>query len=76
MTTMTSAHVLMKILACSLILRLNQVWFKIYMLTDISIFFAFKIAMNDLRYWIPLEGVLSWVVTAVFRIVVKVVVDL
>ena len=76
MMFMTTGHVLMKILACSLMLRLNQLSFMIYMAGDMTVFFGFKISMNDLRYWVNLNKVLSIVATGIIRITVKVVTDL
>ena len=66
----------MKVLACSVMMRLNQSWFWLYSSFDCILLFLYKIARNDLRYWFNVEGLLSWVITVVFRIVVKFVVDL
>ena len=42
---------------------------------DMGFFLLFKIARGDLRYWLNLDGALSWVVTFVFRSVLKLMVD-
>lgn len=44
-------------------------------MADLGLFFIYKIARNDLRYWLNIEGLLSWVTTMVVRLVIKVVVD-
>ena len=76
MLFMTTVHVLMKILACSLMLRLNKLSFMLYMAGDLSVFLGFKTAMNDLRYWVHLNGVLSIAATGIFRVMVKIITDL
>ena len=43
MVMLTLSHVLMKILACALILRLSNQWFMLYFLSDMGIFFIYKI---------------------------------
>ena len=66
----------MKILACSLMMRLNQVWFMGYVGGDTSIYLLYKIVRGDLRYFLKLDGILSWIVSVFIRIIVKVVTDL
>ena len=44
-------------------------------MADLGLFFIYKIARNDLRYWLNIEGLLSWVTTMVVRLVIKLVVD-
>jgi len=75
MTIMTAAHVLMKVLACSLMLRLSQVWFWLYMSLDMGVYFLFKITRGDFRYWIDISGVLGWVATFFMRLLGKTITD-
>jgi len=75
MMLMTGAHVLMKVLACGLLLRINQNWFIIYMSGDMTIFFVFKMLRDDLRYWLLLDGSLSWIVTFLSRVLIKTITD-
>ena len=42
MALMTTAHVLLKVLACALMLRLSSVWFMIYLAGDMGLFFIIK----------------------------------
>ena len=65
----------MKVLACSLILRLSSVWFQFYVIGDLIMFFCYKILRGDFRYWLNLPGLLSWVASALIRAVIKVIVD-
>ena len=75
MALMTTAHVLTKVLACSLMLRLSNLWLWMYLLGDTSMFWLYKLVRGDLRYWLNLRGALSWIVTVIARIVVKTIVD-
>jgi hypothetical protein len=38
-------------------------------------FMLFKLARNDLRYWLNLQGALSWVVSVIMRFFTKLMVD-
>ena len=40
-----------------------------------SLFFLYKLARGDLRYWLNVQGALSWIATFVARISVKIIVD-
>ena len=51
MMLMTASHVLMKVIACALMLRVNKVWFFLYLLTDQCLWYGYKIARSDFRYW-------------------------
>jgi len=75
MVIMTASHVLMKVLACSLILRFSNVWFQFYVIGDLILFLCYKILRGDFRYWLNLPGLLSWIASVVFRTMVKTIVD-
>jgi len=75
MSWMTTAHVLMKVLACSLMLRLSAMWFWMYLGGDMAMFFFYKIVRSDLRYWLRLPGMFSWIATFLSRLVIKIIVD-
>ena len=75
MALMTTAHVLMKVLACSLMLRLSAMWFWMYLCGDMALYFLYKLLRGDLRYWLNLEGALSWLTTLVIRVMGKIIVD-
>jgi len=65
----------MKVIACALMLRVKQAWFMLYMGGDVGLFWCYKMLMGDLRHWIPLEGVWSWIATLFLRIIIQIVVD-
>ena len=75
MTLMTASHVLMKVLACSLLLRLSSMWLILYMGGDMAVYFLYKIVRGDLRYWISVSGWMSCLVSIFARVLVKVVTD-
>ena len=76
MCFMTISHVLMKILACSVLLRLSDIWFFLYMAGDMSLHLLFKLVRGDLRYWIRIDSMVGWVVSVLVRIGVKAITDL
>ena len=49
MVFMTAAHVLMKLIACSLILRVSKLWFWIYLSGDTGLYWIVKIMRGDFR---------------------------
>ena len=75
MIIITTIHVLMKVLACSLMLRLNKVWFWFYACGDMGLYFLLKIIRGDCRYWLNLRGGWSWPISIAERIVSKVICD-
>ena len=75
MNMMTTGHVLMKVLACSLMLRLSAIWFWIYLSVDTGLYLLYKLVRGDLRYWLTLRGAISWIATFITRIVSKIIVD-
>jgi len=75
MIAMSASRVLLKIIACSLILRLNSLWFIIYMAADQSMYFLYKLLKGDWRYGLRLPNALSWVCSSMIRVVMKTIVD-
>ena len=75
MMLMTSCHVLMKVIACSLLMGLDKLWFLLYILSDTCLYFGYKIARGDFRYVLRLEGALSWIVSFIMRSCQKTIVD-
>ena len=75
MISISTSHVLLKVIACSLMLRLNQTWFIIYMTGDQSLYFLYKLLRGDWRYGLLLPGLVSWVVSVFVRVMIKTIVD-
>ena len=76
MMMMSASHALLKVIACSLMLKINQAWFLLYMLGDMSLYLIYKIVRGELRYSLRLSGALSWVGSIAFRVIAKIVTDL
>ena len=75
MFIMSTFHVLMKAIACSLMILVSKSLFLIYILSDMGLFFGFKAVLGNLTYWLPLEGWASVLVSGISRFVVKSVTD-
>ena len=75
MVLMATCHVLMKVLACSLMLRVNKTWFTLYLSGDMVIYYLYKIARGDLRYWMDVPNALSWFIPVNIRGMVKTLTD-
>ena len=75
MIIMSGSHVLLKVIACSLLLRINQTWFIIYMTGDQGIYFLYKLLRGDSRYAFRLPNLLSWIASGICRVGIKTVVD-
>jgi len=75
MVSITASHVFMKVLACSLILKLSSIRFMIYNVDDMNLYFFFMMLRGDFRYWLRLEGLFTWFVSVLFQTMVKCIVD-
>ena len=75
MIMITTSHVILKVLAWSLMLSLNEVFLLLYICGDLFIYMCYKLSMRDLRYWFRLNGFLGWAISITERVVVKLVVD-
>ena len=71
MAMTTTFQVLMKLLACSLMLRWSILWFFLYAGGDMSLYFLYKIVRGDLRYWFSLPNAMSWITSFIVRMAVK-----
>ena len=40
-----------------------------------AVYFLYKIVRGDLRYWIPMNGLLAWITSIIFRLLNKTIVD-
>jgi len=76
MMMISTFHVLLKVIACSLMLNLSQVWLLLYMLGDMSLYLLYKTVRGEMRYALRLPGLFFWVASFIFRIVVKSISDL
>ena len=71
----TACHVWVRLLGIAVLAVVGPVITAAVLGADMFYFLAFKMARNDLRYWLNLEGVLAWVATIAIRIFTKLMVD-
>jgi hypothetical protein len=62
-------------ICAALLMLIGKRYMLWYFLGDMGIYLLQKIARGDFYYWLPLEGVLGFVVSVLMRLLVKVVVD-
>ena len=71
----TACHVGVRLIGIALLAVVSPMIAAAVLGGDVLFSMLFKLARNDLRYWLPLEGGLSWVVSLVIRIITKLMVD-
>ena len=65
----------MKVLACSLTLRISRACFSMYLAVDMSIYFCYKIARGEMLYWMNVKGIIGWIVSILLRFATKTITD-
>ena len=75
MFAFTSAHVALRLFGTAILALFSPFVTAAVLGGDVLLFLLFKFARNDLRYWLNVDGFLSWVITFLFRIVLKLMVD-
>ena len=75
MIFMSAINIFVKSLSVVLIGMLGAKWAITYIAADVGLFLAIKVARGDFYTWIPVEGWTSIVVSFIWRIGVKVIVD-
>ena len=71
----TACHVGVRLLGVALLAVLNPTITALVLGGDLLIYFLLKIARKDLRYWLRLDGWLSWVASLLLRFFTKLMVD-
>ena len=66
---------LVRSVSMALLAMVGGKWVLLYLVSDMGLYFMYKILRRDLWHWIALEGAASVVESAVERIMVKVLVD-
>ncbi|GMI51962.1 hypothetical protein TeGR_g223 [Tetraparma gracilis] len=66
---------LVRSMSMALLAMVGGQWVLVYLVSDMGLYFAYKILRRDLWHWIPLEGAASVVESVLERLVVKVLVD-
>ena len=71
----TTSHVAVRMLGIAALATVNPNLVVAVLGGDMFVFFVFKILRDDLRYWMKLDGLISWVLSFVMRAFAKVLVD-
>jgi hypothetical protein len=71
----TACHVALRLLGIALLAAVSPLITAAVLGGDMLFFFLFKLARNDLRYWVSLPGAMSWIVSVFVRLVTKMMVD-
>ena len=75
MFTFSVCHITMKILGVALLATVSAFYLFIFLLGDMVMYLLYKAWRQDLRYWLRLEGALSWLASFLFRFFIKILVD-
>jgi hypothetical protein len=66
---------LVRSVSMALLAMVGGQWLLVYLVSDMGLYFAYKILRRDLWHWVPLQGAASVVQSVLERLVVKVLVD-
>jgi hypothetical protein len=68
-------QLLLRSMSMALLAIVGAQWVLVYLVSDMGLYFMYKILRGDLWHWIPLEGAAGVVESVLERLLVKVVVD-
>ncbi len=71
----TACNVSVRLLGIAILAVISPVITGAIVGGDVVFFLAIKAARGDLRYWLNIDGILSWIVSFVIRIFAKLMVD-
>jgi hypothetical protein len=71
----TACHAAVRLLGISVLAAVSPIITAVVLGGDMLIFMLFKLARNDLRYWVKLPGAMSWVGSVFVRLFEKLMVD-
>ena len=75
MILFTACHVSIKMIGVAMLAVVNPLFVVVFLGGDLSVYLLIKAARGDLRYWMNLDGATSWIVSFLFRVIVKQLVD-
>jgi hypothetical protein len=73
--TFCTLHVIAKGVATALLFIGNPLFLLIYVAVDYSLFFLYMASRKDLVYYVPMPPKASWIISPIFKIILKVVAD-
>ena len=71
----TTCHILIRVLGVAILAAVSPAITAAILGGDLLFFLLFKLARNDFRYWVKLDGAMSWIASMFARIVEKLMVD-
>ena len=71
----SACHITMKLIGVGLLATISATYVGVFLGGDMLVYFCYKIGRHDLRYWLRVDGALSWIVSITLRVFVKVIVD-
>ena len=71
----TTSHIALRLLGVAFLALLSSRVTAAVLGGDVLLFLLLKLARNDLRYWLRLDGALSWIDSIAIRICTKIMVD-
>ena len=66
---------LVRSVSLALLAMVGGQWVLVYLVSDMGLYFVYKILRRDLWHWVPLEGAASVLESVLERLIVKVLVD-
>ena len=75
MILLSATQVLIKAMLIVVLASIGSRFPVLYLLGDIAFYLLYKVARRDFIYWLPLEGVVSLVISGLIRAVIKFIVD-
>jgi hypothetical protein len=64
-------QIILQVVCIVFLATINGLYVAIYLSADVGLFFLYKLFRRDLRYWLNLDGALSWISSALVRLMTK-----
>ncbi|GMH73477.1 hypothetical protein TrST_g4717 [Triparma strigata] len=71
----SGGQLILKCFACSLCAISSPIFLVGFLFAEVLLFMLYKVAMKDMRYWLPIYGAQSWIMSFAIRLVIKIVID-
>ena len=75
MVGIAAFHTLTRVTGVALLATLHARYVGVYLGGEIAAYFVYKAVRRDFRYMLPLEGAVSWIVSVVYGLMSKQIVD-
>ena len=71
----SSCHIALKMIGVALFAVTSPLFLWCFLGGDMLLFLLLKVLRSDFRYWLKLDGAISWIMSALIRVVEKIMVD-